>query len=329
MPRIRSLLMSGATLACALGIGYVMQYGLPGQSKPVGATLKVTEITQTSSAVVLPRPPSDLDLEMTQADLDTPVTLAAADGPMLGTGGDSLDVDLPAEQPDPGFACEITMTAEPTAGAMVDLALNAPCHASERATVHHQGLMFTEIVQPDGTLTVTVPAFAQRASFIVSFPDGKGATANAEITSLAFYDRVAVQWKGEAGLQLHAREFGADYFQPGHVWSASAGDLAAAARGEGGFLMRLGRMDTPEALVAEVYSFPSGTAQQGGDVTMTVEAEVTEKNCNQHVEAQTLEIRDGEGLRVRDLVLDMPACQDLGDFLVLKNLVEDLNIAER
>lgn len=330
MSRIRSYIMGGATFACALGIGYLMQYGLPGQTtEPVAAPLTVTAITPTSSAGVMPLLPMDAGQGIARADPEAAVTLAAVDGPMPGAGDDPLAVEIPADQPAAGPSCEIAMTAEPMAGAMVTLTLDAPCQAGERATLHHQGLMFTEILPSDGRLKLSVPAFAQRASFMVSFPGGAGATAIADVTSLAFYDRVAVQWKGEAGLQLHAREFGADYFQPGHIWSDSAGELAAAARGEGGFLVRLGRMDTPEALMAEVYSFPSGTARQGGDVAMTVEAEVTAQNCSQTVEAQTLEIRDGAGLRVRDLVLDMPGCKDLGDFLVLKNLVEDLNIAGR
>lgn len=148
-----------------------------------------------------------------------------------------------------------------------------------------------------------------------------------DVTSLSFYDRAAVQWKGDAGLQLHAREFGAAYFEPGHVWAENSGDLGTAARGEGGFLIRLGDAQAPEALLAEIYSFPSGTARQDGAVALTVEAEVTAQNCDRAVEAQTLEIREGSGLRVRDLVVEMPDCAATGDFLVLKNLVEDLNIA--
>jgi hypothetical protein len=78
-----------------------------------------------------------------------------------------------------------------------------------------------------------------------------------------------------------------------------------------------------------VYSFPTGTAKRGGEIALTVEAEVTEANCNTSVAAQTLEIRDAAGLRVRDLTLEMPQCDTTGDFLVLKNLVEDLTIAAR
>lgn len=340
MKRIKSYLLGGVTFLSALGIGYVMQYGLalPGQGQdpetvPVQTALEVTGITPTSSAVVATASVTGLPKDKAP-EPQLPggrIELVAAEGPILPDSGpdDAAAPDLPDEADAAGFACDVTMLAEPTAGAMVDLQLTAPCHASERVTIHHQGLMFTEIMQPDGTLSVRVPAFAERAAFLASFAGGAGGMAVTDVSSLPFYDRVAVQWKGEAGLQLHAREYDADYFSEGHIWAAASGDLASAARGEGGFLARLGRMDTPDSLVAEIYSFPTGTARKRGAVTLTVEAEVTATNCGGRVEAQTLEIRDGDGLRVRDLTLHMPSCDAKGDFLVLKNLVEDLKIAAR
>lgn len=331
MARLTSYILGGATLVCALGTGYVMQYGFgaPQQHAPQATErLELSSVVPTSSAVIaplttetLPALPVDLMLEM---DLpEAPVIVQAA------AEADLPVEDLPKGPGEAGFACDITMTAEPTAGAMVNVLLTAPCRASERVTLHHQGLMVTEVMQPDGTLSVSIPALAEQATFIASFPGGDGAMASAEVTSLPFYDRVAVQWKGDTGLQLHAREFAADYFTPGHVWAAAAGDLTAAAKGEGGFLTRLGRTDTPEALTAEIYSFPSGTARKSGTVLLSVEAEVTPANCGAAVEAQTLEIRGGGSLRARDLSVEMPACDAVGDFLVLKNLVEDLTIAAR
>jgi hypothetical protein len=326
MTRLKSYLLRGATLVCALGTGYVMQYGvaLPGQRDAAidpGARLELTSIMPTSSAMVLPRLPVDITPDMALPD-QTIVFPAAAEA-------DVPVGPLPESAVTSGFDCAITMTATPIAGAMVDVMLNAPCNASERVTLHHQGLMFTEVMQPDGTLTVSVPALSEQAIFIASFASGDGAMASAEVTSLPFYDRVALQWKGEAGLQLHAREFDASYFTEGHIWAAAAGNLTAAAKGEGGFLTRLGRMTTPEALVAEVYSFPTGTAKRVGDVLLSVEAEVTATNCDSLVEAQTLELRDGTGLRTHDVTLQIPACDGIGDFLVLKNLLEDLTIAAR
>ncbi len=323
MANLRAYLLGGATLICALSVGYVMQYGYggPDANAADADALAVTDITQTSSAAIAPRLPTDLVIDQNLPDAQ--VELAAA--PELKLEG----FDLPDEAAGSGFDCELTMQADLAAGALVDLTLTAPCNASERVTIHHQGMMFTEVMQPDGTLTVTVPALAETATFIAAFASGDGATAIAEVTSLAFYDRVVVQWKGQAGLQLHAREFESEYFSENHVWAAAAGSLSDAAKGEGGFLTRLGQSDAPDALVAEVYSFPTGTAARDGQVLLTVEAEITELNCDSSVEAQTLELRDDASLRVRDLTLDMPECDGVGDFLVLKNLVEDLKIAAR
>ncbi len=358
----KSLVLGGVTLCCALGIGYIMQYGvaLPGQQQalaPTGQQIAVTGVTPTSSGNIgAARSPLAEDMGTTGP---APLTLAAAPavaampGVMTGipamaprapepeveaeavitcAAADDRDMDTlpaPSREPAPVASCDISMTAAATAGAMVDLTLSAPCNASERVTLHHHGMMFTDVTDADGTLNVTVPALAENALFIASFASGDGATAMTEVSSLPFYDRVVVQWKGDAGLGLHAREFTEDYFGPGHVWSGAAGDLGSAAKGNGGFMTVLGHSHAPDALRAEVYSFPTGTAQRSGDVHLTVEAEITATNCNQPVEAQTLELRGDAKLRTRNLTLDMPDCTSSGDFLVLKNLVEDLTIAAR
>lgn len=323
MSRIRSFAIAGATLLIAIATSYIMQYGLPGQGKQARITgpVEVTEIAYASSGTAVPRLPSD---NLASAALpDTQITLSAA-GPDTG-----MATTLPQEEAQDRFNCDLAMRADTVAGAMVELTLSAPCNASERVTIHHQGLMFTEVMQPDGTLKLTVPALNERAMFIASFASGAGTTAATEVGALPFYDRVVLQWKGKAGLQLHAREFNADYFTEGHIWAAASGDLGRAARGEGGFMTRLGQENTPEALVAETYSFPTGTAKQSGAVQLTVEAEVTAMNCADTVAAQTLELHADGQLRVRDLALEIPGCDSTGDFLVLKNLVQDLKVAAK
>ncbi|WP_136441970.1 translocase [Pacificoceanicola onchidii] len=336
MARLKSYILGGATLGCAMAIGYIMQYGfaLPGgqQTSDAGA-IEVTDITLTTSGLGAPRAP----LTGAQPEFDgplgsEPVRVAAAADPQASDISMAKTVTVPGGRsttPIPPPECAISMEATTSAGAMVSLAVDAPCNANERVTIHHHGMMFTDVMAEDGSLNIAVPALTENALFIAAFSNGEGATASAEVTSLAFYDRVAVQWKGDTGLQLHAREFAADYFTTGHVWAESSGDLAAAANGEGGFLVRLGETNAPDALMAEVYTFPSGTAKKSGDILLSVEAEVTEVNCDAQVEAQTLDVRGGEALRVGDLTLEIPACDSVGDFLVLKNIVQDLKVAAR
>lgn len=334
MAEKKSIVIYGATFCAALSTGYIMQFGFALPSKghigsPAAVTVSAIEDTaaiaelpapETASALP-PLPEAALDTIQTKTPAETPVEIAAVDDSVIPMPAPAL------EQPVAGPACDITLTAMESAGAMVDLQINAPCHGSDRFTLHHNGLMITDVTKPDGTAALKVPALSETAVFIASFDDGNGGLVQANVSSLPFYDRVVVQWRGDAGLQLHAREFGADYFTDGHIWHDARGDITRAAQGQGGFLTRLGNSDMPEALLAEVYSFPAGTTGRSGDVAMSVEAEVTAANCDTDVEAQTLDMRAGGALKVQDLTLAMPACASVGDFLILKNLIEDLKIA--
>ena len=309
MKRQSSLAIGLATLACAAGIGYVMQYGVPGTSSGLqsASDIEITEIELTSSARITAR-----------GSVDDAV--AAAENASV-----TVDTESPLDMANE--ACDVSLQAKPAAGAMVHVLLEAPCNSGERVTFHHSGLMFTDVVPASGALEQKLPAFNTRAVILVSLASGGGASAVTDVHAVDMYDRVAVQWRGDAGLQLHAREFDADYFSEGHVWATAQGTLEKVTRGDGGFLTQLGRADLPEGLVAEVYSFPGAAAARSGQIQLSVEAEISDVNCAQNVEAQTLEKRPGASLRTRDLTVEIPACDSVGDFLVLKNLVQDLSIA--
>ncbi|WP_420014177.1 hypothetical protein [Tateyamaria sp.] len=212
-------------------------------------------------------------------------------------------------------------------GAMVNLMLSAPCAANERLTIHHNGLMFTEATGADGMLDVVVPALTEQAVFIMAFSNGDGAVAQTVIDDLYGYDRVALQWRGQAGFQLHAREFGADYGATGHIWAGVEPDVAGMIGGQHGFLMQLGNRDVAQPLVAEVYTFPTSKTAQDGTIDLSVEAEVTTQNCGLEVEAQSIEMTENGNLKTQDLTLAVPGCDAVGSFLVLNNLVSDLKVA--
>lgn len=316
MMSLKTLALAGGTVCCALGIGYVMQ--TDAAERGHHAQIQLSSIADTSSAVSAPRLPLDLK------PLRTPVEQVA-----LSVDEPEISLRAPVVAQPRVTQCETSVSARAMAGAMVALTITAPCNAQDRVTIHHQGMMFTETLSDTGELLTKIPALDQNAQFVVSFANGTQSMAQAEVPSLTFYERVVIQWRGDAGLELHAREFGADYFENGHVWHGTAGNLAATAMGQGGFMMRLGHDKGPQARQAEVYSFPTATIKRNGNVLMTVEAEVTPRNCSQQVEAQTLELDNRNGLRVRDLTVEIPGCGSTGDFLVLKNLVEDLTIVAR
>ena len=334
--------MGCGMLAIALGAGHFMQSGstsdmgvadigaaelapqLPAsdavQSAGSGGALKLTSIQMTSA---MSAPPSDAQApEKLPATPQIPVQEAA-----LGGAAAAMTDALPAEVAAPSLACDYKLTAETVPGAMVALSLDAPCARDQRFTLHHNGLMFTQVTDEGGHASMLVPALAKTAVFIVAFPNGDGAVANADVESLEYYQRVAIQWQGDTGVQLHALEFGAEMGSDGHVWAAARRDVAAAADGDRGFMTLLGDAAQPEALMAEIYTFPSRLNGRDGAVALRVEAEVTQTNCARDIEAQALQTQLGGALNVQELTLAIPECDAVGDFLVLKNLLNDLTIA--
>jgi hypothetical protein len=213
--------------------------------------------------------------------------------------------------------------------ALVDLSVYAPCHISTQMTVHHQGMMFSAVTDQDGAAQIMVPALTEQAVFIVEFPDEASAIAVMDVPELAQFERAVLQWRGAAGLQLHALDFGADYGQDGHIWAASAGDMDRGISGEGGFVVRLGDEQLLEPLMAEIYTFPSATNARVGQVELNAEIEITTQNCGQEISAQSLQISQDGVTESLDLVMQIPTCDAVGDFLVLKNMFEDLTLAAR
>ena len=246
------------------------------------------------------------------------------------TDVDSPDADTTEAAPvQQAASCDITLTALPAEMAMVELVLSSPCRPGEVVSIHHKEMMFTGLTDAAGTYSVTVPALDPEPFFIAAFADGEGAVAITGVPELALYDRAVLMWQGAQDTQLHALEFGAAYGSDGHVWSGAETDSARAATGDGGFLTRLGTEVGPNPAMAEVYTFPSGTTTRDGAVRLSVEAEVTATNCGREVTAQTLQVGGAVSGKAIDLSMIMPGCDAAGEFLVLKNMFEDLTLAAK
>ncbi len=327
MSRKKKLLTAASTFSVALGIGFVMQYGdaVASRLQPADQETAITPTElvapqQASVVVALPVPKATQTL-----DIPVPVVLAALDTGNQ-TSGLSIE-DAPTLIPEP--VCDITMDALALPLAMVAVSIAAPCHPNAAVTIHHQGMMFTVVSDQAGQTEVLVPALAQEAFFISAFANGEGAVADVAVPELANVDRAALQWQGVNAVQLHALEFGADYDSEGHVWSAAARELDLVNLPQDGFLVTLGdpSLDTP--LMAEVYTFPSGTTSLDGSIALTVEAEVTAENCGRDIAAQSIQIDPLSEPTAIDLTMTMPECSAVGEFLVLNNMFKDLKLAAK
>ncbi|MGB3246144.1 MAG: hypothetical protein WBB25_16540 [Sulfitobacter sp.] len=329
MVQTKQILTAAGTLGCAVAIGFVMQGS--DQAERLYGTAPA-DGSATTSAVAEEIDASNVVLKvegitLTSGELDLSLDLPATDPELT-------KVSAPQLLPEPAFSegssmpsCEVLAHARPMAGAMVNLTLEAACLPNERVTVHNNGMIFTQTTSAKGTLDLNVPALAEEAVYIMAFSNGEGAVAQTKVEDFVDFDRVVLQWKGDTGFEIHAREFGADYGSNGHVWQGAPGDIASAIIGDGGFTLRYGDVKAPDALLAEVYSFPKAANGRLRSVELTVETEVSDINCGLEIEAQTLEIQSGSQMKTRNLTLSVPGCDATGNFLVLNNLLQDLKVA--
>ncbi|MEL7256790.1 MAG: hypothetical protein AAFN80_02970 [Pseudomonadota bacterium] len=356
----KRLVMTSGVLICALGTGYVMQNVLTGGENQTRSGVAVASVSSKAfplgfetkrdfvesvgllpddaqaisdiDALALSEKAGDIeDVQVDEVILTSALPaapVAAADPIMLPSepvkivaSSDAPISDLPVEEKAPAFTCEIELTATPDDAAMTMLALEASCMTNERFTLHHSGMMISGITDENGEWRSNVPALAENALFIAAFPNGEGAVANAQISDLSAYERYVVQWKGDTDVQMHAFENGATYEDAGHVRRGTSKDILPE---QTGFLTRFAEDDLAESLNAEIYTFPS---KGDGDTDINIEIEVGDATCGQDLEAQALIMSGAGGLEARDLMIAMPDCGAVGEFLVLKNLYEDLTIA--
>ncbi|MBT8455063.1 MAG: translocase [Rhodobacteraceae bacterium] len=322
-----------------------MQYGVAGatriavpEPRPSATAPKplyeIETTTLTSSYPFLNRP----QMNLTKQSLPTPPadTLVPATLPDVTEDPISLPADTAIAPPADaalnlngfGIRCDTELTATARRGALVALSLTSGCNPNASVSITHAGLSFSETTDATGQLALEIPALTSPAEFTVSVDDAKPMMAKVALPDIGDHDRVALQWTGTDGLSIHALEFGAKPGTPGHI---SADDPRTPLRSRlthGGFLTHLGASDTEGTDRAEIYSFPTGTIGRDGVVRLHVEARVTPMTCDKTLEAQALQTTGDGDLRVVDLSVDIPGCEAVGDTLVLKNVLQDLKIAQ-
>ncbi|MBS1302493.1 hypothetical protein [Loktanella sp. SALINAS62] len=358
--KVKKILTAGVTFCAALGIGTIMQYGDALASRIGGDT------DDAPSAMVTPPVAASAPVQVRAATVATPVPAGPTDSRMAAIGdlpvetpapmltqpimpdpvSASVTVDVPVAAPDDvpmmvpdtpvlpepateEVVCNPTMDAQIQPIAMVKVTLSDACRPDTVVTIHHRGMMFQELTDANGLLQVTIPALSSDALFVADFGSGQGVSASVAVPQLKQFHRAVLQWQGDSQVELHALEFGAAYFEEGHIWNGSTGSLEAAEYGQGGVLTRLGNVAISDAFMAEVYTFPSGANARDGSVLLSVEAEVSDRNCGRDVAAQSLQVGPDALTDATDLVMTMPGCDAVGEFLVLNNMFEDLTLAAK
>ncbi|CAD0184485.1 hypothetical protein RUESEDTHA_01367 [Ruegeria sp. THAF57] len=300
---IKNYVTTGGTVACALAIGYLMQNGSPAQPNGTQTVVNATAMTDQASIIA--------GLEDIVLTSSTPATDATQTRKSL-----QPNRSAPSEPMD----CKLSARARAVPGAAAALTVRAPCHPNHRVEVLHSGLTVTQMTDEKGRMELTLPALSEYAIFLISVDDQNGTVATTHVPDLNQYNRIALQWTGKTDLQIHALEFGASYGGAGHVSS----DPNAQGAGN---VVTLGHSGLESARNVEVYSFPAAQVSQSGSIALTVEAEVTDANCDRDLSVQSFELRSDRRLTSREMTLNLPNCTQTGEFLVLNNLIEDLTIA--
>jgi len=223
-----------------------------------------------------------------------------------------------------GLPCGLDVTAEATEAAMIALGVAAPCHADAVVTVTHSGMSIRQRTDAVGLMTLDLPALETPAFVTVSLSDGSESDILVPVPDLADYDRVALAWRGDLGVQLHVMENGAAWMSEGHVHPGAPRGPEAVGNGAG-FLAVLGDAELDAPMMAQVYTMPRGTGPTRADVS--VDAPITAANCARAAEARMLHVQAAGRAEVVPLGLTYPGCDAVGDTLVLQNVFRDLRLA--
>ena len=278
---------------------------------PAAVVAPVTEPTTTIAALG----PAD-------PIVASPEAPAQAKGALIEPVAEDLQPADPVEAA-PVDACDATLDLMTEANAMIGITLLAPCHPNQRVVLRHSGLAVTAQTTSTGALFTAIPALEVDATVELAFADGTDASGTIAVPDVTTLRRFGVQWQADDAFQVHAFENGAAFGEPGHVSAADPHRPAAGMQATGGFLSLLGDSATENPLLAEVYTFPADLTAKP---EVVVEAAVTDKTCARELLAETLS-SSGGSVFVTDLTLAMPECDAVGDYLVLKNLFLDLNMA--
>lgn len=323
-----------AVAAIALGAGHLVQNLSAGKApapRPSAQLQEKPKAVQTVAAgpeATAPAPAAPASPALATITPSAPVqppAPAPAPAPVLTEAPPPAIAPAPklAEVPAPQPDCTASLDLVPEPRAMIGVTLLARCHENERVILQHAGLAVTAMTTASGALFTGLPGLEAEARVTAVFIDGTRVEAQVTLPDLSELRRFGVQWQGEDAFQLHAFEGGAGYGQPGDLSAANPRTPTEALKASQGYITLLGDPTAPAPLLAEIYTFPADPAAKADVV---VEAGVNKATCGREILGETLASLGGKAT-VTDLTVAMPECDAVGDYLVLKNLAPQMNIA--
>ncbi|MFT4151339.1 MAG: hypothetical protein QM656_14160 [Paracoccaceae bacterium] len=318
-----------AVIAVAFAAGHFVQNAARSRSDAsVPVPTKVTPVAAGPQEIVPPAPIRAAAFTPTAETAPAPLPAASPPAPVAAEKGTAAAQPQPQPPADElAQDCPVALDLTAQKDAVIGIALTVPCHKDERIVISHAGLVITEKTAANGLLATEIPALEPAAEIQVKFADGTHAAARIDIPEAGNTRRFGVQWQGVDGFGIHAFENGAGYGQAGDVSASNPHTppamSVAGAPSRGGYLTILGDSTVDLPLLAEVYTWPVDPAAR---VDIVTEAAVTPATCGGELLGETINSFGGQTF-VTDLSAAMPACDGIGDYLVLKNLALDPKLA--
>lgn len=279
-----------AVLAVVGSSGYLMQ----DRARPVAPTRIVPLSASLETGVVLILP--DLAAPQLPALPDLGKRVVAADAPVPPLPEAALPADC----------APAMVTLSPLPGAMIGVAVEAPCRAGQRMEIFHAGLGFAVSLSSKAAWQGVVPALTEDAVLALRFESGDELLAQVRVPELSTLVRVGVEWRGTVPVELHAYEGGAAFGQPGHV-------DAGTPQGDGGTVTVLGDAAMDRPMQAQVYTAPADV----GEVALELAAEVGPDSCGNALDAQVFRAEAGKPAVLTAVQVALPGCDQIGGFVVM------------
>ncbi len=260
-----------------------------------GAKLQFTTTADAPDMAHHAQMPIPATLDETTGPEIASLTLDAALHSTSATGPEHEDT---AQQ---GDICAPVLQASAMVDALIELVLDAPCHADTRLVVSHNDLAFSAFTDADGHYTAFIPALSADAKIDVFLSDDIFLQSSVEVPDAEDHQRVALQWDGTARFALHAYHYGAAYGESGHVHAQNPFDPNL----DDSFLISLGEMSGPEPMIAEIYSVPTARA---GQSRVEVELQYTEHHCGQDFSAFLSDNSQVQNIHMKEISIAAPDC---------------------
>ncbi|MEM6407632.1 MAG: hypothetical protein AAF700_04360 [Pseudomonadota bacterium] len=201
-----------------------------------------------------------------------------------------------------GLPCGETLRVTAGAAALLKVEITAPCRPHAAVTIEHAGLRFEDALSYAGVLEFVIPALEESGTVTARLGQDTALTQADPVEDLSQFTRIAIGW--DAG---HAMEILAD--APAHLPVT---------------VLRFGPNKD-----LHILSHHRDPGHKPGVIRLALARMIEVETCASGAEGSVLKLLPDLPPQRYKLKLAAPGCAHLGEMFLLKNILQDLKLAER